>query len=63
MARKASRTTKARKSAAGKGKTSGEEKRRKYSDFDARGCTRCAFNGKNRLLNDLVEPPTHPEFP
>lgn len=40
-----------------------EAKRRAYGEFDARGCTRCAFNGKNRVINQLVDPqPAHVAF-
>lgn len=41
-----------------------EAKANAYKDFDARGCSRCAFNGKNRVIRDLVEEGAimHPNF-
>lgn len=31
-------------------------------EFDARGCERCCYNGKNRLINAAVFKPTHASF-
>lgn len=40
-----------------------DEKRRAYAQFDARGCERCAFNDKNRMINYLIEKePLHVGF-
>lgn len=40
-----------------------QAKQTAYESFDARGCTRCAFNGKNRVINQLVDPaPAHVAF-
>ena len=37
---------------------------RDFAAFDARGCPRCMFNGKNRALNYVLDPkPAHVEFP
>lgn len=36
----------------------------KFDKFDARGCERCQFNGRNRVMNYLMsEHPDHVEFP
>lgn len=41
-----------------------EARRNDFSEFDARGCPRCMFNGKNRaLLYVMGDKPTHAEFP
>lgn len=40
-----------------------EEKIRLYNDFDARGCSVCQYNGKNKVINYLIDKkPTHVEF-
>jgi len=38
-------------------------KQEKYASFDARSCSTCQFNGKNRVLNYMVDPkPLHVRF-
>lgn len=40
-----------------------EQKQDAYSKFDARACEHCAFNGKNRTINYMVQAnPQHVEF-
>lgn len=40
-----------------------EARKSTYRDFDARGCSLCAFNGKNELIDYLVQvAPKHVEF-
>ena len=33
-----------------------------YAPFDARGCQFCQFLGQNRVINGLIEKPTHVDF-
>lgn len=42
---------------------SGETKNHSFESFDPKTCQRCQFNGKNQLLNSVVTPPLHPDFP
>jgi MoaA/NifB/PqqE/SkfB family radical SAM enzyme len=39
-----------------------QAKRDDFSGFDARGCERCMFNGKNRAINYAVSRPVHVNF-
>lgn len=40
-----------------------QAKHRKYADFNARSCTTCQFNNKNRVIDYLVgDPPLHVDF-
>lgn len=41
-----------------------DARKQDFADFDARGCPRCMFNGKNRAMNYITGPaPLHVEFP
>lgn len=39
-----------------------EAKQMDFAAFDARGCERCMFNGKNRVINAAIETPKHVNF-
>lgn len=38
------------------------EKQRTFADFDARGCARCQFNDRNRVILQAIGDVTHKEF-
>ena len=39
-----------------------EAKQRLFSNFDARGCTNCHVNARNREVSELMTPPDHVNF-
>lgn len=39
-----------------------EEKKQKFRDFDARGCSMCHVNGRNRAIATAIEIPRHVNF-